>query len=145
MLFLACALHDVGLTDAGNGSQRFEVDGADLAASFMTDRGFAAEAVDTVWQAIALHTSPGIVERRGAVCALSRGGIVIDAEAQLIHAAYPRLSAVRELYGAISDQVAARPEKGPFTSLPWHVAQPRNANGLNHFEDQMIATSRWGS
>jgi len=28
LLFCACALHDIGLTDVASGSQRFEVDGA---------------------------------------------------------------------------------------------------------------------
>lgn len=156
LLFLACVLHDVGLTDRGNGSQRFEVDGADLAAGFMTARGFAAEAVDTIWQAIALHTSPGIVERRGAVCALSNGGIVIDvtasgsefitdADAQLIHDAYPRLSAVHELYDAIGGQVAARPEKGPPMTLPGELARLRGTDDFTRFEDQVLAASRWDS
>ncbi|WP_188190469.1 HD domain-containing protein [Nonomuraea sp. SYSU D8015] len=156
LLFLACVLHDVGLTDEGNGSQRFEVDGADLAADFVAARGFDAEAVDTVWKAIALHTSFGIVDRCGAVCALLHGGTVIDitangsecisdAEAQLIHDAYPRRSAVRQLLGAIGDQVVTRPEKGPVMTLPAELARLRSVNELTRFEDQMIAASRWGS
>ena len=47
-----------------SGIQRFEVDGADMAAKFLTDNGVAARGVDLVWEAIALHSSPGIAERR---------------------------------------------------------------------------------
>ncbi len=156
LLFLACVLHDVGLTDEGNGSQRFEVDGADLAAEFMTARGFAAEAVDTVWEAIALHTSMGIAERRGAVCALLHGGTVIDftalgsefitdAAAKLIHDAYPRLSVVRALVDAIVGQVAARPEKGPPITVPGELARERGERGSSLLEDLALAGPRWGS
>ncbi|MGY4712000.1 HD domain-containing protein [Mycolicibacterium sp. CBM1] len=40
LLFLSCMLHDLGATEYGNGDQRFEVDGADAAASFLRP-GFA--------------------------------------------------------------------------------------------------------
>ncbi|MFB4316982.1 HD domain-containing protein [Actinomadura sp. 21ATH] len=154
LLFLACVLHDVGLSEEGNGVQRFEVDGADLAARFLTERGFGAEAVDTVWQSIALHTSLGIVERRGTVCALANGGTVIDvtaqgadfitdAEAAAIHGAYPRLSTVRHLFGAIGEQIDARPEKAPPASLPGEIARLRGTGGLAEYEDGLIAASRW--
>ncbi|GAA3209891.1 HD domain-containing protein [Actinocorallia longicatena] len=156
LLFLACVLHDVGLTEIGNGGQRFEVDGADLAADFMNARGFSAQAVDTIWQAIALHTSTGIVERRGTVCALAKGGISIDVtasgsefitddDARLIHDAYPRLSTVHELFDAIGGQIDARPEKAPPMSLPGEIARLRGTDGLARFKEQMLAGSRWGS
>jgi hypothetical protein len=68
LLVFACVLHDIGVTEDANRGQRFEVDGADFAAEFLTRRGLGAAQADTVWQAIALNTSLGIVERRGAVC-----------------------------------------------------------------------------
>ena len=36
-----------------------------MAAAFLTDNGTDASRVDLVGEAIALHTSPGIAERRG--------------------------------------------------------------------------------
>ncbi|HEY3254499.1 MAG TPA: HD domain-containing protein, partial [Polyangiaceae bacterium] len=42
LLFCACALHDIGLTRAGDRGHRFEVDGADLAAEMLTRRGLPA-------------------------------------------------------------------------------------------------------
>jgi hypothetical protein len=54
--------------------------------------------VDLVWEAIALHTSPGIAER-GALAYLTRRGVgidfgpgsefIADAQAQAVHTRYP--------------------------------------------------------
>jgi hypothetical protein len=38
-LFAACVLHDIGLTTRGNGTQRFEVDGADAAVAILAPLG----------------------------------------------------------------------------------------------------------
>jgi len=78
LLFLCCVLHEVGLTDEGNGDQRFEVDGADLAVRFLTERGLSAESAEIVWDAIALHTSAGIANRKRAEIALTHAGIGAD-------------------------------------------------------------------
>ncbi|NEW36978.1 HD domain-containing protein, partial [Nocardia cyriacigeorgica] len=57
VMYLICALHDIGLGDIANGHQRFEVDGADYAAEFLERNGITDARVDTVWDAIAGHTS----------------------------------------------------------------------------------------
>ncbi len=60
LLYLAELFHDTGLpTPHSDEEQRFEIDGADHAREFMLDHGFAAGSADTVWTAIALHTTPG--------------------------------------------------------------------------------------
>jgi hypothetical protein len=74
LLYLVCVLHDLGLTEHANGKQRFEVDGADAAVEFLSGQGVSSSDIDVVWQAIALHTSGGIAERRGPICQLTRGG-----------------------------------------------------------------------
>ncbi len=74
------------------------------------------------------------------MCALSNGGTVIDitaqgsefisdADAKLIHDAYPLLSAVRALVDAIVGQVAARREKGPPITVPGELARQRSECG----------------
>jgi len=128
LLFLACVLHDIGLTADGDREQRFEVDGADLAAEFLTAEGFPAAAVDGVWEAIALHTSPGIAERRGALSMFTRAGVgldfgrdadfVTDEQAAAIHAAYPRLAMATSLADAIVAQAQSRPAKPRATPSP---------------------------
>src|ERR1700678_2197159 len=77
-LFLGCVLHDLGAGTGAPGKQRFEVEGADLAAALLTEHGCDRAVVDGVWEAIALHTSFGIVERRGPLCYLVNGGIGMD-------------------------------------------------------------------
>lgn len=57
LMYLICALHDIGLGDIANGHQRFEVDGADYAAEFLERNGLTDGRVDMVWDAIAAHTS----------------------------------------------------------------------------------------
>ena len=44
LLFAACVLHDLGLGTLAPGNARFEVEGADLAASLLTGHGVAAPA-----------------------------------------------------------------------------------------------------
>src|SRR5271154_7503469 len=67
LLFAGTVLHDLGLRRGAREPVRFEVDGADRAAEFLTAQGLGAAEVDKGWEAIALHTSDGIGEARGAV------------------------------------------------------------------------------
>jgi hypothetical protein len=111
-LFLACVLHDLGAGTAAPGRERFEVDGADLTAALLTEHGCERAVVDAVWEAIALHTSGGIAERRGALCYLVRSAVGVDfgrnadfIDEQIaaeIHSSYPRLSMARRLIDAIA-------------------------------------------
>ncbi|RSN45501.1 HD domain-containing protein [Actinomadura sp. WAC 06369] len=131
VLLLACLLHDLGLTDDGDGDgdQRFEVDGADRAASFLRDRGMDGERVRVVWEAIALHTSLGIADRMRPEIALTHAGsgadvvafgadALPDGLADRAHAAFPRLDTGRELTAAIVGQIARKAHKAPLGSLP---------------------------
>jgi hypothetical protein len=153
LLFLACALHDIGLTAIADKEQRFEVDGADAAAEFLAGKGLSSSDVDAVWQAIALHTSGGIAERRGPLCQLTRGGVALDISAdggivdddaaRAIHSRYPRLSMARELVDAIVAQVRAKPAKAPAYSLPAELARERHDLGVTGVE-RAARPGRWG-
>jgi len=152
LLYLACVLHDIGLSEDANNNQRFEVDGADMAAEFLSGHGVSSSDIDVVWQAIALHTSGGIAERRGPVCLLTRGGVVLDIDAdpsivsdadeRLIHAAYPRLSMSRVLIDAIVAQTTAKPAKAPTYSLPEALLRERAEHGVTRIE-QAASAGRW--
>jgi hypothetical protein len=76
--FVSCVLHDIGLSEEGNGDQRFEVDGADIAAAFLRERGVEERRIAVAWDAIALHTSDGIASRKGTEVALTQAGIGTD-------------------------------------------------------------------
>ncbi|QEW01960.1 HD domain-containing protein [Microbacterium lushaniae] len=120
-LFLACIFHDCGTAAVDPGPERFEVEGADAAARFLADAGWDAERIDEVWQAIALHTTPGIAERRGPVPRLTRLGVLADFGAGAVSPAvrrdvereYPRLEIERVLSDAVVRQAIDRPEKAP--------------------------------
>ena len=130
-LFVAAVLHDIGTADRFNGSHRFEVEGADAAASYLRTQGLDDRDIDRVWEAIALHTSPGIAERRGPLTRLLRLGVRTDfgsarIDPELRHAAelqYPRLGIETVLADAVVAQVLHRPdserlEKAPPSSWP---------------------------
>ena len=152
-LFLGCVLHDLGAGSAAPGKARFEVEGADLAAALLTEHGCTRSVVDDVWEAIALHTSMGIADRRGALCHLVRSGVGVDfgrnAEfideeiAAAIHARYPRLSMARTLMDAIVVQAQRSPEAAPPYTFPNQVLRERQTDGVTLLE---LAAShgRWG-
>jgi HD superfamily phosphodiesterase len=65
LLYIGAMFHDIGLTEAYRHSQlRFEVDGANAARDFLRSYGIPQASVEIVWDAIALHTSPGIPEHK---------------------------------------------------------------------------------
>jgi HD domain len=154
LLFLGCVLHDMGLTETADRGSRFEVDGADAAVQLLCANGLDPQAADIVWQAIALHTSGGIAERRAPEVFLTRTGIGIDfgrdahliddAHAAAIHERYPRLQIARNLTDAIVGQARGRPNKAPAYSLPAGLLAERSHDScLTALERQALA-SRWG-
>jgi hypothetical protein len=155
LLFLACVLHDIGLTQAGDRHQRFEVDGADTAAEFLTAQGLPTADVDAVWEAVALHTTPGIAERRGTLCALVHQGTgmdfgwntdcVDDATGAAIHAAYPRLSMATTLTDEIVAQARRRPEKAPLFSIAAELLRERSVPPHRTRMETMADAARWGN
>ena len=126
LLYVTCLLHDIGAFDAFDGPQRFEVEGADAAAALLRDHGRSEAEVDLVWQGIALHTSPGIAERRGAIPLLIRVGVRVDfssitipeAERADIERELPRLGVDRELPALVVAQALRQPEKARAPSWP---------------------------
>ncbi|MGW7576503.1 HD domain-containing protein [Streptomyces sp. NPDC054765] len=158
LLFAACTMHDLGVASDGPHTQRFEVEGADRAAAFLIEHGRSAADADEVWQAIALHTSAGIAERRGTLCALVREGVALDfggpmgtlhvaalsdEQADAVHAAYPRLEMIRSLTDAIVAQAAKNPANGPRYSIPGELLREREAFGRTRME-HACNSSRWG-
>jgi HD domain-containing protein len=152
-VFLGCVLHDLGAGTAAAGKERFEVEGADLAAALLTEHGCGRDLVDGVWEAIALHTSGGIAERRGALCYLVRSGVGADfgrnAEfidertATAIHRSYPRLAMATTLVDAIVAHAQRSPDAAPPYSMPGELLRERRTDGTSLLE--FIAShGRWG-
>lgn len=79
LLYLGAMFHDMGLTEKHSSPDlRFEVDGANAARDFMKSYGVPERAIDDVWTAIALHTTPGIPEHMRPTIALVTAGVEMD-------------------------------------------------------------------
>ncbi len=123
MLFLGCVLHDLGLVDRFIGADRFEVDGADAAADFLSREGYSDRKVAVIWDAIALHTTPGVPQRKQPEIALLQLGAGIDIGAipralvtpesvEIILAEFPRLGFKTAMLEAMGAVVRRKPETG---------------------------------
>jgi hypothetical protein len=161
LVFLICVLHDMGLTEEGNTDQRFEVAGADLAARFLEEHGVTDRRVDTVWEAIALHTSPHLHEspvfrrRRPAEIGIAQTGIGIDVGgpddpgqlppgfADHVHNRYPRLGGSRALTDVIVAQTLANPLKAPPTTLPGEILHQRHPELPYLTWDMILDANSW--
>src|ERR1700744_3141323 len=106
LLYAGAMFHDMGLNHAHSSAhERFEVDGANAARDFLRSRGIAQHDIDTVWTAIALHTTPGIPQHMPPVVALVTAGVEMD----VLGLSYPEYSdAERETV------VHAHPRDGNF-------------------------------
>jgi hypothetical protein len=79
MLYAGAMFHDMGLTPQHSSPyERFEVDGANAARDFLRRHGIPQQDIDTVWAAIALHTTPGIPQHMHPVVALVTAGVEMD-------------------------------------------------------------------
>lgn len=158
VMYLICALHDLGLAEKAGGDQRFEIDGADDAARFLEDNGVTDARVDLIWDAIAAHTigftgSPVYRRRRPPEIWIAVEGIGIDVAggpadlppgyADQVHAAYPRLGGSRALTDAIEAQGLANPRKAPTTSLAGEIIRLRHPEVPRPSWDDILAASGW--
>jgi hypothetical protein len=123
LLYTGAMFHDIGLTEGYRRSRnRFEVDGANAARAFLKSYGIPESSVDLVWDAIALHTTPGIPEHKKAEVALVTAGVEMDVlglayvqfsdeQREAVVAAYPRGGDFKnEIIRAFYDGMKHRPE-----------------------------------
>src|ERR1700745_3022196 len=79
LLYIGAIFHDMGLTPKySSKSDRFEVDGANSARAFLRQHNISQQEIDTVWTAIALHTTPGVPQYMHPVIALLTNGVEMD-------------------------------------------------------------------
>ncbi|HWU97589.1 MAG TPA: HD domain-containing protein [Oxalicibacterium sp.] len=79
LLYAGAMFHDMGLMHQHSSTHdRFEVDGANVASDFLRQRGISEHDVETVWTAIALHTTPGIPQYMRPEIALVTAGVEMD-------------------------------------------------------------------
>jgi HD superfamily phosphodiesterase len=123
LLYAGAMFHDMGLTHRHSSlTERFEVDGANAARDFLRSRGIGLQDIDTVWTAIALHTTPGIPQHMHPVVALLTAGVEMDvlglaydqysdAEREAVVQAHPRTDHFKEdIVQAFYDGIKHKPE-----------------------------------
>jgi HD domain len=155
LLFAACLLHDIGLTDKGDRGQRFEVNGADVAADILSRHGRSRREIDAVWRAIALKTSAGIAERLGTIAELTFAGSAIDFGqdtafipdplAAAVHQAYPRLAIARTLTDAVILHAKRTPDGVPPFSMAAELVRQREDPADLSMLEKLAESSRWGA
>jgi hypothetical protein len=123
LLYAGAMFHDMGLTPQhASADKRFEVDGANVARDFLRSHGIAERDIETVWTAIALHTTPGIPQYMHPVIALVTAGVEMDvlgiafsefteAEREAVVRAHPRSNRFKEgIIQAFYDAIRPRPD-----------------------------------
>ena len=135
LLFAATVMHDLGLGAHARGQARFEVEGADLAATVLREHAVAEADVERVWEAIALHSSHGLAERRGLLTYLTYNGVFTDAGrltgvvADGLHKevldVYPKPAARRYIADAIIEHANRSPAAAPPGSLAAYLLLQR--------------------
>lgn len=119
LIFFACVLHDLGTAEVARGGPACDQQGADFAAKFLRREGFAEERIDRVWEAVALHTTPGMPARRGPVARLMQLGVIMDFGdaagavpadlATAMYRQYPRLDLTKAFLACMVEPGARRP------------------------------------
>jgi HD domain len=79
LLYVSAAFHDLGLIKKySSATERFEVDGANAVRQFLTAHNLPEVQVQTAWEAIALHTTPGVTQYMKPEVALLFTGVGLD-------------------------------------------------------------------
>ena len=123
LLYIGGMFHDIGLTAKFHTSQnRFEVDSANAAAEFLRQHGISEQDVEMVWDAIALHTTPGIPPFKKSVVQLVTAGVEMDVlgfaydefneeQRQDVVAAHPRpVNFKEQIIDAFNEGMKHRPD-----------------------------------
>lgn len=95
IVYIAAIMHDLGVLEAYDQGRRFEVEGARAARDFLDGHAYPVEKIEVVWDAIALHTLPSIVDHKAPEVALVSIGAFADVVGLRIADLDPRF--VREL------------------------------------------------
>jgi hypothetical protein len=114
-------LHDIGLTASVSGPNRFEVNGADAALSFIEGKGFSDRRAQLIWDLVALNSTPSLALHKEPEVAvgtmgigLDYGGFGIDAvpagDVEGILSVFPRLRMKQRFSETCRSLVTAKPE-----------------------------------
>jgi hypothetical protein len=155
LLYAGAMFHDTGLTSQyASADNRFEVDSANTARDFLRGHGIDAQDIQTVWTAIALHTTPGIPQYMHPVIALVTAGVEMDvlgiafseftdAEREAVVLAHPRPGRFKEeIIQAFYNGFHHRPET-TFGNVNADVLADKDPSFRPQNFCRVIRTSAW--
>ena len=114
-------LHDIGLTAGVSGPNRFEVNGADAALSFIKGEGLSDRRAQLIWDLVALNSTPSLALHKEPEVAVGTMGIGLDYggfgvealpadDVERILSAFPRLMMKQRFAETCCRLVTAKPE-----------------------------------
>jgi hypothetical protein len=114
-------LHDIGLTAAVSGPNRFEVNGANAAVSFIRTHGISDRRAQLIWDLVALNSTPSLALHKEPEVAVGTMGIGLDyggfglqalalSDVERILGAFPRLKMKESFAQTCCRLVTAKPE-----------------------------------
>jgi hypothetical protein len=114
-------LHDIGLTASVSGANRFEVNGADAALSFIKGEGFSDRRAQLIWDLVALNSTPSLALHKEPEVAVGTMGIGLDyggfgiealpaGDVERIVSAFPRLRMKQRFTETCCRLVTAKPD-----------------------------------
>ena len=114
-------LHDIGLTASVSGPNRFEVNGADAARSFVRGKGLSDRRAQLVWDLVALNSTPSLALHKEPEVVVGTMGIGLDfggfgiqalraGDLERILSAFPRLKMKQSFADTCCRLVTGKPE-----------------------------------
>jgi hypothetical protein len=122
LFYVGALFHDLGLVERHRSEhERFEIDGANAARRFLEGHGVPEERVMTVWESIALHTTPQIPRYKQPEVQLVNWGVEYDipgrhfdeltaAQREDVIAAHPRAGFKAGILDALTGPLRDKPE-----------------------------------
>jgi hypothetical protein len=118
---IGTVLHDIGLTASVSGPNRFEVNGADAALSFIRGKGLSDRRAQLIWDLVALNSTPSLALHKEPEVAVATMGIGLDyggfgiealptADVERILSAFPRLKMKLQFAETCCRLVTSKPE-----------------------------------
>ena len=118
---IGTVLHDIGLTASVSGPNRFEVNGADAALSFIRGKDLSDRRAQLIWDLVALNSTPSLALHKEPEVAVGTMGIGLDyggfgiealptADVERILSAFPRLKMKQQFAETCYRLVTNKPE-----------------------------------
>jgi hypothetical protein len=122
LLYVGAMFHDIGLLEEHRSEhERFEIDGANAARAFLERHGLPEDRVMTVWESIALHTTPEVPRYKQPEVRLVTLGVEYDVlglhfdelspqQREAVLAAHPRTDFKAGIVEAFSAGIRDKPD-----------------------------------